>query len=67
MANKPKLSLDKEQLARLQEEQLQAITGGDVEFTKPIDIKTNYAAIDGGETDSVENESCCKKSCRGGD
>ncbi|MEO0733141.1 MAG: class I lanthipeptide [Bacteroidota bacterium] len=67
MANSKDFNLDKEQLARLQEDQVEGIAGGDdTEFTTPIDIKIKpFAADVGADADAVADtvQSCCKKSC----
>lgn len=71
MANNP-LNLDKERLVRLQEQQMQALTGGagaadqstDTDVTVEVpDLRSQVGDNGKGNNDSLAGDSCCKKSC----
>lgn len=70
---KKKLPLDVERLARLQEQQMSALTGGEdgcqsncidvtVEIPELISNRET-GAKSGADRDPVDGESCCRKSC----
>lgn len=66
MANQKKLSLDKERLVRLQNEQLSGILGGNTDGE--VNITTNTDAnvdrlVATNTAESVPGGSCCKRSC----
>lgn len=64
--SKPKLSLDKQSLARLKDAQAHAITGGS---DSPYESTVKTIGADAGFTQEQEittpnQDSCCSKSCR---
>ncbi|MEZ5042048.1 MAG: class I lanthipeptide [Saprospiraceae bacterium] len=64
MANQKKLSLDKERLVRLQNQQLSGIIGGaDGEVNITTNTDATVERLTNAEAASVPGGSCCKKSC----
>lgn len=62
-----KLTLDKDRLVRLQNDQLDAVTGGAAAGNGSTTITVTVGrAVEGGAgaTDAANDGSCCNKSCR---
>lgn len=60
-----KISLDKEKLVRLQDQQLNASVGGadETNITTNVDATVGLKAAAVAEGDEAIGTSCCKKSC----